>query len=186
MPEEYLGLINADIQIQPSGRFVIGGPQGDAGLTGRKIIVDTYGGWGAHGGGAFSGKDFSKVDRSAAYTARWIAKSLIAGGLARRALVQLSYAIGVAEPLSVFVDTYGTGKKTDEELVEIIRKNWDLRPGVIGMSQKVSRMYAHVSDRFLQFNSSTSRSRSTRRLLPTVTSVRLLLHFFLIKSDRIL
>ncbi|KAH9070984.1 methionine adenosyltransferase [Lactarius deliciosus] len=117
--------------IQPSGRFVIGGPQGDAGLTGRKIIVDTYGGWGAHGGGAFSGKDFSKVDRSAAYTARWIAKSLVAGGLARRALVQLSYAIGVAEPLSIFVDTYGTGKKSDPELVEIIRKNWDLRPGVI-------------------------------------------------------
>jgi S-adenosylmethionine synthetase len=117
--------------IQPSGRFVIGGPQGDAGLTGRKIIVDTYGGWGAHGGGAFSGKDFSKVDRSAAYTARWIAKSLVAAGLARRALVQLSYAIGVAEPLSIFVDTYGTGKKSDLELVEIIRKNWDLRPGVI-------------------------------------------------------
>jgi len=117
--------------IQPSGRFVIGGPQGDAGLTGRKIIVDTYGGWGAHGGGAFSGKDFSKVDRSAAYTARWIAKSLVAAGLARRTLVQLSYAIGVAEPLSIFVDTYGTGKKSDLELVEIIRKNWDLRPGVI-------------------------------------------------------
>ena len=118
-------------------------------MTGRKIIVDTYGGWGAHGGGAFSGKDFSKVDRSAAYTARWIgefvshgtipwgsyrisAKSLVAAGLARRALVQLSYAIGVAEPLSIYVDTYGTGKKTDEEIVEIIRKNWDLRPGVIG------------------------------------------------------
>jgi S-adenosylmethionine synthetase len=117
--------------IQPSGRFVIGGPQGDAGLTGRKIIVDTYGGWGAHGGGAFSGKDFSKVDRSAAYTARWIAKSLVAAGLAKRCLVQLSYAIGVAEPLSIFVDTYGTGNKTDEELVAIIRNNWDLRPGVI-------------------------------------------------------
>jgi len=117
--------------IQPSGRFVIGGPQGDAGLTGRKIIVDTYGGWGAHGGGAFSGKDFSKVDRSAAYTARWIAKSLVKAGLARRILVQLSYAIGVAEPLSIYVDTYGTGKKSDDELVAIIRKNWDLRPGVI-------------------------------------------------------
>ncbi|PFH54168.1 hypothetical protein AMATHDRAFT_52974 [Amanita thiersii Skay4041] len=117
--------------IQPSGRFVIGGPQGDAGLTGRKIIVDTYGGWGAHGGGAFSGKDFSKVDRSAAYTARWIAKSLVVAGLARRVLVQLSYAIGVAEPLSIFVDTYGTGKKTDDELVRIIRDTWDLRPGVI-------------------------------------------------------
>lgn len=118
--------------IQPSGRFVIGGPQGDAGLTGRKIIVDTYGGWGAHGGGAFSGKDWSKVDRSAAYTARWIAKSLVAAGLARRALVQLSYAIGVAEPLSIFVDTYGTGKKSDAELVEVIRQNFDLRPGLIG------------------------------------------------------
>ncbi|VDB82745.1 unnamed protein product [Peniophora sp. CBMAI 1063] len=117
--------------IQPSGRFVIGGPQGDAGLTGRKIIVDTYGGWGAHGGGAFSGKDFSKVDRSAAYTARWIAKSLVNAKLARRALVQLSYAIGVAEPLSIYVDSYGTSQKTDEELVEVVRKNFDLRPGVI-------------------------------------------------------
>jgi len=100
-------------------------------LTGRKIIVDTYGGWGAHGGGAFSGKDFSKVDRSAAYTARWIAKSIVAAGLAQRTLVQLSYAIGVAEPLSIFVDTYGTGKKSNEELVEIINKNFDLRPGLI-------------------------------------------------------
>jgi S-adenosylmethionine synthetase len=109
--------------IQPSGRFVIGGPQGDAGLTGRKIIVDSYGGWGAHGGGAFSGKDFSKVDRSAAYTARWVAKSLVASGLARRVLVQLSYAIGVAEPLSVFVDSYGTSQKSDAE--------FNLKPGVI-------------------------------------------------------
>ncbi|KAL2832705.1 methionine adenosyltransferase [Aspergillus pseudoustus] len=117
--------------IQPSGRFVIGGPQGDAGLTGRKIIVDTYGGWGAHGGGAFSGKDYSKVDRSAAYVGRWIAKSLVAAGLARRALVQLSYAIGVAEPLSLYVDTYGTSEKTSDELVQIIRNNFDLRPGVI-------------------------------------------------------
>ena len=117
--------------IQPSGRFVIGGPQGDAGLTGRKIIVDTYGGWGAHGGGAMSGKDYSKVDRSAAYAARWIAKSLVAAGLARRALVQVSYAIGVAEPLSIFVETYGTSSKTSTELVEIIRNNFDLRPGVV-------------------------------------------------------
>ena len=119
------------MQIQPSGLFIIGGPQGDAGLTGRKIIVDTYGGWGAHGGGAFSGKDYSKVDRSAAYLARWIAKSLLKAGLARRALVQLSYAIGVAEPLSIFVETYGTSDKTSEQLVEIIHKNFDLRPGVI-------------------------------------------------------
>ncbi|KAJ5587642.1 uncharacterized protein N7459_003407 [Penicillium hispanicum] len=117
--------------LQPSGRFVIGGPQGDAGLTGRKIIVDTYGGWGAHGGGAFSGKDYSKVDRSAAYVARWIAKSLVNAKLARRALVQLSYAIGVAEPLSIFVETYGTSDKSSDELVQIIRNNFDLRPGVI-------------------------------------------------------
>ncbi|KAI6782204.1 uncharacterized protein J7T54_002441 [Emericellopsis cladophorae] len=117
--------------IQPSGLFIIGGPQGDAGLTGRKIIVDTYGGWGAHGGGAFSGKDFSKVDRSAAYLARWVAKSLVNAKLARRALVQFSYAIGVAEPLSIYVDTYGTSDKSSAELVEIINKNFDLRPGVI-------------------------------------------------------
>jgi S-adenosylmethionine synthetase len=117
--------------IQPSGLFIIGGPQGDAGLTGRKIIVDTYGGWGAHGGGAFSGKDYSKVDRSAAYLARWIAKSLVTAKLARRALVQLSYAIGVAEPLSLFVETYGTSDKDSDELVEIIKNNFDLRPGVI-------------------------------------------------------
>ena len=117
--------------IQPSGLFIIGGPQGDAGLTGRKIIVDTYGGWGAHGGGAFSGKDYSKVDRSASYLARWIAKSLVKAGLARRALVQLSYAIGVAEPLSLFVDTYGTSDRSSDELVSIIRDNFDMRPGVI-------------------------------------------------------
>merc|ERR550532_2001733 len=117
--------------IQPSGRFVIGGPQSDAGLTGRKIIVDTYGGWGAHGGGAFSGKDFSKVDRSAAYAARWVAKSVVASGLARRCLLQVSYAIGVSEPLSISVMTYGSGKKSDEEILAIINKNFDLRPGVI-------------------------------------------------------
>ncbi|RIB17807.1 S-adenosylmethionine synthetase [Gigaspora rosea] len=127
--------------IQPSGLFIIGGPQGDAGLTGRKIIVDTnsyklllliqYGGHGAHGGGAFSGKDWSKVDRSAAYTARWIAKSLVHAKLARRVLVQLSYAIGVPEPLSIFVDTYGTSTKTNAELLKIVNENFDLRPGVI-------------------------------------------------------
>jgi len=117
--------------LNPSGRFVIGGPHGDAGLTGRKIIVDTYGGWGAHGGGAFSGKDSSKVDRSAAYAARWIAKSLVAGGLAARCLIQLSYAIGVAEPLSIHVDTYGTSKHSTEELVGMIRASFDLRPGCI-------------------------------------------------------
>ena len=122
---------NTVYHLNPSGRFVIGGPQGDAGVTGRKIIVDTYGGWGAHGGGAFSGKDWSKVDRSAAYAARWVAKSLVAAGLARRCLVQLAYAIGVAEPLSVFVETYGTGKKSDAELLKIIKNNFNLKPGFI-------------------------------------------------------
>ncbi|OBS70060.1 hypothetical protein A6R68_01399, partial [Neotoma lepida] len=117
--------------LQPSGRFVIGGPQGDAGVTGRKIIVDTYGGWGAHGGGAFSGKDYTKVDRSAAYAARWVAKSLVKAGLCRRVLVQVSYAIGVAEPLSISIFTYGTSKKTEQELLEVVNKNFDLRPGVI-------------------------------------------------------
>ncbi|XP_068707147.1 S-adenosylmethionine synthase-like [Montipora foliosa] len=117
--------------LQPSGAFVIGGPQGDAGLTGRKIIVDTYGGWGAHGGGAFSGKDFSKVDRSGAYAARWIAKSLVAAKLCRRALVQVSYAIGIAEPLSITVFSYGTSKKSEDELLKIVKENFDLRPGMI-------------------------------------------------------
>ena len=117
--------------LNPSGRFVIGGPHGDAGLTGRKIIVDTYGGWGAHGGGAFSGKDPSKVDRSAAYAVRWVAKSLVKAGLCKRCLIQVSYAIGVAKPLSVNIETYGTGTKSDEELVAIIEKNFDLRPGCI-------------------------------------------------------
>lgn len=125
--------------IQPSGLFIIGGPQGDAGLTGRKIIVDTYGGWGAHGGGAFSGKDYSKVDRSAAYLARWIAKSLVHAKLARRVLVQLSYAIGVAEPLSMFVNTYGTSDRSSDELVDIIRKNFDMRPGVIVQELDLAR-----------------------------------------------
>ncbi|ODV97994.1 hypothetical protein PACTADRAFT_47820 [Pachysolen tannophilus NRRL Y-2460] len=130
---------NTKYHIQPSGRFVIGGPQGDAGLTGRKIIVDTYGGWGAHGGGAFSGKDFSKVDRSAAYAARWVAKSLVHAKLAKRALVQFSYAIGVAEPLSIYVDSYGTSKYSSSELVAIIRKNFDLRPGVIVKELNLAR-----------------------------------------------
>lgn len=119
------------IHINPSGRFVIGGPEGDGGLTGRKIIVDTYGGWGAHGGGAFSGKDPTKVDRSAAYMARWIAKSLVKAGHAQRILIQISYAIGVAEPLSVNVNTYGTSKLSDEELLSIVDRNFDLRPGMV-------------------------------------------------------
>jgi len=119
------------LHLNPSGRFVIGGPHGDAGLTGRKIIVDTYGGWGAHGGGAFSGKDPTKVDRSAAYAARWAAKSLVKAGLCRRCLIQLSYAIGIAKPLSINVNTYGTSEKTEEELVTILNNNFDFRPGCI-------------------------------------------------------
>eukprot|EP00398_MALV-I-01_sp_L67-1_P000941 gene941-390_t len=130
VPAEYLD-DDTIYHINPSGRFVIGGPHGDAGLTGRKIIIDTYGGWGAHGGGAFSGKDNSKVDRSAAYATRWAAKSLVASGLAKRALVQVSYAIGVVQPLSMFVDSYGTGVVSDEELCEIVKRNFDFRPGCI-------------------------------------------------------
>lgn len=122
---------NTVFHLNPAGSFYIGGPQGDAGLTGRKIIVDTYGGWGAHGGGAFSGKDFSKVDRSAAYAARWVAKSLVKAGLCRRCMVQIAYAIGVAEPLSICVFEYGTSHKTEKELLQIVKNNFDLRPGMI-------------------------------------------------------
>ena len=122
---------NTKYYINPTGRFVIGGPQGDAGLTGRKIIVDTYGGYGRHGGGAFSGKDPTKVDRSAAYAARWVAKNLVAAGIADKLEVQVAYAIGVAKPVSIIVDTFGTGKISDEEIVNIINKVFDLRPGAI-------------------------------------------------------
>lgn len=125
---------NTKFFINPTGRFVIGGPQGDSGLTGRKIIVDTYGGYARHGGGAFSGKDCTKVDRSAAYAARYVAKNIVAAGLADKCEIQLSYAIGVAHPTSVMVDTFGTGKLSNEKLVEIIRENFDLRPaGIIKM-----------------------------------------------------
>ena len=117
--------------INPTGRFVIGGPQGDTGLTGRKIIVDTYGGYARHGGGAFSGKDPSKVDRSAAYAARWVAKNIVAAGLARQCEVQLAYAIGVADPVSILVNTFGTGTVADDALVEAVRKVFDLRPAAI-------------------------------------------------------
>ena len=129
-------MIDADTKffINPTGRFVIGGPHGDAGLTGRKIIVDTYGGYARHGGGAFSGKDCTKVDRSAAYAARYVAKNIVAAGLADKCEIQLSYAIGVAKPTSIMVDTFGTGKVSDEKLVDIIRENFDLRPaGIIKM-----------------------------------------------------
>ena len=125
---------NTKFYINPTGRFVIGGPNGDSGLTGRKIIVDTYGGYARHGGGAFSGKDCTKVDRSAAYAARYVAKNIVAAGLADKFEIQLSYAIGVARPTSIMVDTFGTGKLSDDKLVEIIRENFDLRPaGIIKM-----------------------------------------------------
>ena len=122
---------NCQYLINPTGRFVVGGPHGDSGLTGRKIIVDSYGGWGSHGGGAFSGKDPTKVDRSAAYAARWVAKNLVAAGLCRRCLIQLAYAIGVARPVSICVDTYGTGTVPDEALEQAVEKVFDLRPSAI-------------------------------------------------------
>jgi len=140
------------LHINPSGKFIIGGPQGDAGLTGRKIIIDTYGGWGAHGGGAFSGKDPTKVDRSAAYACRQMAKSVVKSGLCKRALVQLSYAIGVAKPLSLFVETYGTeqGGLTPEDITAIVKINFDARPGALAVSlalrepkYQVTAAYSH-------------------------------------------
>merc|ERR1712071_689739 len=131
-----LSIYNRDdcnLHINPSGKFIIGGPQGDAGLTGRKIIIDTYGGWGPHGGGAFSGKDPTKVDRSAAYACRWMAKSVVKAGLCKRACVQLSYAIGVAKPLSLFVETYGTEKEglTAKLITGIVKINFEARPGAL-------------------------------------------------------
>ncbi|WP_312145091.1 methionine adenosyltransferase, partial [Lysinibacillus capsici] len=133
VPSELLDA-NTKYFINPTGRFVIGGPKGDAGLTGRKIIVDTYGGYARHGGGAFSGKDATKVDRSAAYAARYVAKNIVAAGLAERAEVQLAYAIGVAQPVSIAVDTFGTGRVKESEIVEWVRELFDLRPaGIIKM-----------------------------------------------------
>jgi S-adenosylmethionine synthetase len=140
------------LHLNPSGKFIIGGPQGDAGLTGRKIIIDTYGGWGAHGGGAFSGKDPTKVDRSAAYICRQMAKSVVKGGLSKRCLVQLSYAIGVAKPLSLFVETYGTecGHLTPDDITNVLKIEFDCRPGAIAQSlalrepkYKVTAAYCH-------------------------------------------
>ncbi|XP_063729368.1 S-adenosylmethionine synthase-like [Symsagittifera roscoffensis] len=145
---------NTVYHLNPSGMFLIGGPQSDAGLTGRKIIVDTYGGWGAHGGGAFSGKDSTKVDRSAAYAARWVAKSLVKAGLCSRVIVQISYAIGIAEPLSLFVDTYGTGVKSDGEIREIVMKNFDLRPGIIIRDLKLKTPFYEESAKYGHFGRS--------------------------------
>ncbi|CAH6419174.1 S-adenosylmethionine synthetase [uncultured virus] len=140
IPTKYLDE-RTKYHLQPSGSFTIGGPMGDSGLTGRKIIVDSYGGWGAHGGGAFSGKDPSKVDRSACYACRWIAKSVVAAGLANRCLVQVSYAIGVPEPMSIFVDTYGTVSPgyTDNDILKIVENNFDLRPGCLIRDLKLKR-----------------------------------------------
>ena len=141
LPKE---LIKGDIKylVNPTGRFVVGGPQGDCGLTGRKIIVDTYGGAAPHGGGAFSGKDPSKVDRSAAYAGRYVAKNIVAAGLAARCLVQISYAIGVAEPTSVMIDTFGTGRISNETLTELVKKHFDLRPkGIVNMLDLLRPIY---------------------------------------------
>lgn len=136
--------------INPSGRFVIGGPQGDAGLTGRKIIVDTYGGYARHGGGAFSGKDPTKVDRSAAYAARWVAKNIVAAGLAKQCEIELAYAIGLAEPVSVLVDTFGTGKIDDEELAKIVKTHFDLRPAAIIKQFELRELPSKFNGKFYQ------------------------------------
>ncbi|BBN19170.1 S-adenosylmethionine synthetase [Marchantia polymorpha subsp. ruderalis] len=138
IPDKYLDG-NTVFHINPSGQFSNGGPRGDAGLTGRKIIVDTYGGWGAHGGGAFSGKDCTKVDRSGAYIARQAAKSVVAAGLARRCLVQVSYAIGMPRPMSIFVDSYGTGKVRDSQIRKLVEENFDFRPGMIMLALNLKR-----------------------------------------------
>jgi len=140
--------------LNPSGRFCIGGPHGDGGLTGRKIIIDTYGGWGAHGGGAFSGKDPTKVDRSAAYASRWIAKSIVSAGLAKRCLVQLAYAIGVAEPLSIHIESYGTGTVSDDELLAIVKKNFQLSPYRIIKALDLCRPIYFKTARFGHFGRS--------------------------------
>lgn len=136
--------------INPSGRFVLGGPQADAGLTGRKIIVDTYGGYARHGGGAFSGKDPTKVDRSAAYAARWVAKNIVAAGLATRAEVQIAYAIGVAQPVSILVTTFGTGKISNEQITELVKKNFDLRPAAIIKNLELNQLPRQNNGRFFQ------------------------------------
>jgi S-adenosylmethionine synthetase len=136
--------------VNPTGKFVVGGPQGDAGLTGRKIIVDTYGGYARHGGGAFSGKDPTKVDRSAAYAARYVAKCLVAAGLAERAEVQLSYAIGVAQPVSILVESFGTGKVSNAELTELVQEHFDLRPGAIIESFGLRTLPQQRGGRFYQ------------------------------------
>merc|ERR1740124_1006495 len=151
--KEALSLYGDHTYINPSGKFIIGGPQGDAGLTGRKIIIDTYGGWGAHGGGAFSGKDPTKVDRSAAYICRQMAKSVVKSGLCKRAVVQLSYAIGVAKPLSLFVETYGTeqGALTADDITNMIKMEFDCRPGAIAQSLALREPKYQVTAAYCHF-----------------------------------
>jgi len=154
--ESALSIYNKEtchLHINPSGKFIIGGPQGDAGLTGRKIIIDTYGGWGAHGGGAFSGKDPTKVDRSAAYASRWMAKSIVQAGLCKRALVQLSYAIGVAKPLSLFVETYGTEKAglTADAITDVLKLSFDCRPGALARDLQLRQPKYNVTAAYGHF-----------------------------------
>jgi S-adenosylmethionine synthetase len=171
MPEEFFDEGTAEILINPTGRFVIGGPQGDTGLTGRKIIVDTYGGSAPHGGGAFSGKDATKVDRSGSYAARWVAKNLVAAGLARRCLIQVAYAIGVAHPVSVMVETFGTAKVDPATLVALVREHFDLRPGAIIRDLRLKKpvfsrtaAYGHFGRREPGFTwEETSRADDLRR-----------------------
>ena len=141
---------NTKILINPSGRFVVGGPQGDSGLTGRKIIVDTYGGYSRHGGGAFSGKDPTKVDRSAAYAARYVAKNIVASGLAEKCEIELAYAIGVAEPVSIFVDTFGTGRISDDEISKLVKEHFDLRPASIIKDFDLRNLPAKNGGKFYQ------------------------------------
>ena len=171
------------ILINPSGRFVIGGPQGDSGLTGRKIIVDTYGGYSRHGGGAFSGKDPTKVDRSAAYAARYVAKNIVAAGLAEKCAIELAYAIGVAEPVSIMVDTFGTGKLPDEEIAEIVSKHFELTPAAIIRNLDLRRpiyrqtaAYGHFGRTDVKLprdvRSRTSSASRTTRSKPTSMSAR--------------
>jgi S-adenosylmethionine synthetase len=171
MPEEFFDEATADILVNPTGRFVTGGPQGDTGLTGRKIIVDTYGGAAPHGGGAFSGKDATKVDRSGSYAARWVAKNVVAAGLARRCLIQVAYAIGVARPVSVMVETFGTANVDPATMSALIREHFDLRPGVIIRDLKLRRpvfgataAYGHFGRREPGFTwEETSRAAELRR-----------------------
>jgi S-adenosylmethionine synthetase len=169
-----------NVYVNPTGRFVIGGPMGDAGVTGRKIIVDTYGGMGRHGGGAFSGKDPTKVDRSAAYAARWVAKNVVAAGLADRCEIQVAYAIGVAHPLSINVETFGTGKIADDRISELISQHFDLRPGAIirdlNLRQPIYRKtaaYGHFGRDDVQFPwENTDRAAALKKAVPGRASAR--------------